>query len=104
MDTTGQVIRRLRREKGLTQPELARMLGAGAEELLRGDLQENPPQGGNMNRIKGYLCPHCGAMSVSVPERKHSCCSGNIPNGRPGRSSRCGATGGCWRCAAGTAV
>ena len=29
-------------------PELARLLGAEAEELLRGDLRKNPPPGGNM--------------------------------------------------------
>lgn len=103
MDTTGEIIRRLRREKGLTQlalanllhlsdrtvskwecgrglpdpgllPELARLLGAGAEELLRGDLRENPPQGGNMKNLKCYFCPHCGAVGFSVPEMKHSCC------------------------------
>lgn len=84
MDTTGEIIRRLRREKGLTQlalanllhlsdrtvskwecgrglpdpgllPELARLLGAGAEELLRGDLRENPPQGGNMKNSQALF-------------------------------------------------
>ena len=54
--------------------ELARLLGVGAEELLQGDLRENPSQGGNMKNLKCYFCPHCGALGFSVPEMKHSCC------------------------------
>ena len=120
MDTTGEIIRRLRREKGLTQlalanllhlsdrtvskwecgrglpdpgllPELARLLGAGAEELLRGDLRENPPPGGNMKNSQAlFLSPlRRGGLLRSGNEafllRPHSrtrCASG------PGRGPR----------------
>lgn len=36
-------------------PELARLLGAEAEELLRGDLRKNPPPGGNMKNSQALF-------------------------------------------------
>ena len=36
-------------------PELARLLGAEAEELLRGDLRKNPPPGGNMKNAQALF-------------------------------------------------
>ena len=36
-------------------PELARLLGAEAEELLRGNLRKNPPPGGNMKNSQALF-------------------------------------------------
>ena len=60
-------------------PELARLLGAGAEELLRGDLRENPPQGGNMKNLKCYFCPHCGAAYFRYISTSTACTIFVIP-------------------------
>lgn len=60
-------------------PELARLLGAEAEELLRGDLRKNPPPGGNMKILKRYFCPHCGAAYFRYISTSTACTIFVIP-------------------------
>lgn len=99
----GGLILRLRREKGLTQRELAERLhvtgkavskwerGAGcpdvsllarlAEELdvdlaalLSGRLPPGEESGGNMKKARYYVCPACGGVAVSTGEAELTCC------------------------------
>ena len=85
----GSLIFQLRKEKNLTQKQLGEKLGlsdktiskwerglgcpdisllrdiskifnVNIEKILLGDLQENDINGGNMKRIKFYVCPNCG--------------------------------------------
>lgn len=101
-EKTGQLIRRLRIERGLTQlelanqlmitdktvskwerglglpdvsllPGLAQALGVRLEQLLEGDMNENDRQGGNMKRTKFYVCPHCGNVLTASAETQISC-------------------------------
>ena len=55
-------------------PELARVLGVSAESLLTGSITANPPDGGNMKRIKFYQCPDCGNILTATGKAELSCC------------------------------
>lgn len=99
----GALLKKLRLEKGMTQrqlaeilsvsdkavskwergagmpdiatlPHIARALGADLQGILEGKdcvLQEN---GGNMNRIRFYVCPTCGNVMVMTGSAEVSCC------------------------------
>ena len=93
---TGALIRSLRLERGMTQrglaermnisdktvskwerglgcpdvsllPELSRILGVGLEHLLSGALEENDLVGGNMKKLRCYVCPGCGIVYGDPP-------------------------------------
>ena len=100
---TGQLIYQLRKEKGLTQQQLADLLmlspktiskwetGAGSpdisllapladvlgvsgEQLLQGQLNLSELDGGNMKRIKFYYCTECGNVLTGTGEADVVCC------------------------------
>lgn len=100
---TGELIRRLRTEKGLTQREiaermnisdktvskwergcggpdisllsdLASVLEVGAEALLSGSLETNTHTGGNMKRTQFYFCPECRSIITSTGKAEAVCC------------------------------
>ncbi len=100
---TGKLIRRLRLSAGLTQRELAArlfisdravskwerglglpdvsLLGALSKELgvdlsglISGELEENDANGGNMKKIKFYVCKKCGNVIAALGEASVSCC------------------------------
>lgn len=99
----GRLILGLRKEKGMTQRQLAdamnisdkaiskweRGLGCPDVSLLRGlsdalsvdiakmllgDLTPNNADGGNMKKLKFYVCPGCGNIITSTGEAEISCC------------------------------
>lgn len=99
----GSLIYRLRKEKGMTQKQLAELLhisdktiskwerGAGCpdislltelsgflgvniEAILNGDLSLNDFVGGNMKKAKYYVCPDCGNVVFSTGDAGISCC------------------------------
>ena len=99
----GALIRRLRRERGLTQRQLADGLGLSPKTiskwerafgcpdvsllpglsaylqvdmaaLLAGELAENELTGGNMNQTRFFVCPICGSLSFSTGQATVSCC------------------------------
>lgn len=99
----GGLILSLRKEKGLTQRQLAESLnvsdkavskwerGAGCpdvsllpkiagifnvdlESILAGTLSENGVEGGNMKKLKFYVCPKCGNLLTGISEASISCC------------------------------
>ena len=103
MQHVAQLIRRRRQELGLTQaalaerihvsakavskweraaglpdaaivPALSRALDLSADSLLRGRVENNPPDGGNMKRIKFYQCPDCGNILTATGRAELSCC------------------------------
>lgn len=100
---TGQLIRELRREKNMTQQQLAdrlnvsdkavskwecgqglpdvsllkdlsQILGVNAEKILAGDLPSSEVMGGNMRNIKFYICPECGNVTFATKDEDVSCC------------------------------
>ena len=99
----GKLIFELRREKNMTQkeiadkmnisdktiskwergigcpdvsllPELSDILGVNIEKILAGYLNANDTDGGNMKRIKFYICPFCGNTITSTGSGDFSCC------------------------------
>ena len=99
----GQLISQLRREKDMTQKDLAdrlgisnktvskwenglgcpdlslweelsAVLGADVRKLLRGELTPNRPDAGRMDRVKFYVCPVCGNVLTSTGGAELSCC------------------------------
>ena len=100
---TGSLIYGLRKEKGLTQRQLAeqlhvsdkaiskwergqgcpdisllgelsKILGVNIEKLLLGELEANGTDGGNMKRVLFYTCPDCGNTITSTGPAELSCC------------------------------
>ena len=99
----GALILRLRRERGMTQRQLARLLsvtdkavskwerGLGCPDvsllpglsaalgveltaLLAGELSDGADAGGKMKNAKYYVCPVCGGITVTTGEAELSCC------------------------------
>ena len=102
-EKTGALLRRLRLEKQMTQRQLAQLLclseqavskwerGVGmpdvsflprlaeifsvsTEKLLSGSLETNEPEGGNMKRLKFYVCPDCGNVMTAASAAELTCC------------------------------
>lgn len=100
---TGKIIFELRREKGMTQKQLAdainisdktvskwerglgcpdvsllgelsEVLEVNVEKLLGGCLDKNDTDGGNMKKLKFYVCPECGNIMTSTGKSEISCC------------------------------
>jgi len=99
----GKLIFGLRKEKGMTQKQLAdamnisdkaiskwerglgcpdvsllrklsEVLNVDIEKILLGDLEPNNADGGNMKKVKFYMCPNCGNTLTSTGESDVSCC------------------------------
>ena len=100
---TGELLCRLRKEKGMTQKQAAEKLqvsdrtvskwergmglpdvslwkaisalyGVEIEKVLDGNLQEKGVDTGNMKRMKFYRCGHCGNVFWSTGGGEISCC------------------------------
>ena len=103
MKKTGELLGRLRKEKGMTQKQAAERLqvsdrtiskwergmglpdvslwkgisalyGVEIEKILDGELQEKGRETGNMKRMKFYCCEHCGNIFWSMGGGEISCC------------------------------
>jgi DNA-binding XRE family transcriptional regulator len=67
-------------ERGLGCPDvsllngLSQVLGVNIEKILDGDLTPNDKAGGNMKKVKFYICPSCGNVLFSTGEADISCC------------------------------
>ncbi len=99
----GNIILSLRKEKGWTQKALADamnisdrtiskwergigcpdvsllhdlsdLLGVNIDKILSGDLEPNETDGGNMKKVKFYVCPVCGNAMFSTGDADISCC------------------------------
>lgn len=55
-------------------PDLSDVLGVNIEQLLLGDMEFNSADGGNMRRIKFYTCSDCGNTITSTGPADISCC------------------------------
>lgn len=101
--TTGQLLTQLRKERDLTQRQVAEALhispqavskwerdlgcpdvsllsalseifGVSMERLLSGDLAPNAQEVGNMKRAKFYMCPVCGNIVTASGGGEFHCC------------------------------
>jgi DNA-binding XRE family transcriptional regulator/desulfoferrodoxin (superoxide reductase-like protein) len=100
----GQLILKLRKEKNMTQkqiadamnisdkaiskwergkgcpdisllPELAQILEVSVDGILSGQTDLNELVGGNMNKVKFYVCPKCNNLMTSTGDATILCCS-----------------------------
>ena len=53
---------------------LAERFGVSVERLLAGDLEPNELDGGNMKRLKFYVCPDCGNILTATGGGEVHCC------------------------------
>ncbi len=103
LSKTGKLISELRREKGLTQREVAENLGICAKtvskwetghgfpdvslisklsrifqvdisKLLDGEMPQIKQEAGNVKRTKFYVCQKCGNLLTSVGDAEIVCC------------------------------
>ena len=74
---------------------LARELGVDPGCLLAGELGRSPREGGNMKRIKFYVCPVCGEVVYSTGNASVSCCGAGAgaAGSSAGRGGACPAAG-----------
>lgn len=99
----GQLIYNLRKEKAMTQkeladlmnisdktiskwerglgcpdvsllPEVSQILGVNIEEILSGKIELNETIGGNMKNLKFYVCPQCNNLMTATGDANISCC------------------------------
>ena len=99
----GNLIRKLRKEHGMTQLQLAEKLhisdrtvskwerGLGSpdvslitalsqifevdlQNLLTGELQQNKTTGGNIRKMKFFVCPDCGNLVAAIADTSVTCC------------------------------
>lgn len=102
-DKMGKLILRLRKEKGMTQmqladamhisdktiskwerslgcpdisllPKLSEILSVDIEKILLGNLKRNDKDPGNIRKIKFYMCPNCENILTATGEAEVSCC------------------------------
>lgn len=55
-------------------PELSQILGVSIEQILSGEINLNDLVGGNMNKLKFYVCPQCGNLITATGNATISCC------------------------------
>jgi transcriptional regulator with XRE-family HTH domain len=67
-------------ERGLGCPDvsllsdLSKIFGVNLEGLLSGELNANDSAGGNMKKLKFYVCPSCGNLLTATQDAAVSCC------------------------------
>ena len=54
--------------------DLSCVLGVDMEKLLSGQLDANEERGGNMKKLNFYVCPECGNVITAMTEAGISCC------------------------------
>lgn len=59
-------------------PELAQILGVSVDGILSGEINLNELVGGNMNKLKFYVCPQCNNLMTATGDATISCCSKKI--------------------------
>ena len=112
----GQLIYRLRKEKHLTQlqlanqmnisdkaiskwerglgcpdvsllPDLSKIFNVDLEKLLSGELDINEVLGGDMKKMNFYICPTCGNMITSMTDTTISCCGKKLKAIQPQKAN-----------------
>lgn len=59
-------------------PELAQILGVSVDGILSGEINLNEFIGGNMNKLKFYVCPQCNNLITATGEASISCCGKKV--------------------------
>ena len=112
----GKLIAKLRKEKNLTQkniadalgiqnkavskwecglgcpdislwPELSAILDVDMVQLMEGEITPNKPDSGNIDKVSFYVCPTCGNILVSTGSASIFCCGRKLERIPPMDSS-----------------
>ncbi|HCX61675.1 MAG TPA: XRE family transcriptional regulator [Clostridiales bacterium] len=112
----GRLIAKLRKEKNLTQkniadalgiqnktvskwecgsgcpdlslwPELSAILGVDMKQMMEGEITPNKPDSGNIEKVRFYVCPSCGNILVSTGSASIFCCGRKLEYLLPGDTS-----------------
>lgn len=54
--------------------ELAQILDTSVDSILSGEINTNESVGGNMNKLKFYVCPSCNNLMTATGDATISCC------------------------------
>ena len=54
--------------------ELSRIFEVDLQDLLSGELKQNPLLANSMKQMKFYLCPDCGNLLTAMADSSVSCC------------------------------
>ncbi|MGL4911852.1 MAG: helix-turn-helix domain-containing protein [Romboutsia sp.] len=54
--------------------ELAQILETSVDSILCGEINTNESVGGNMNKLKFYVCPSCNNLMTATGDASISCC------------------------------
>lgn len=68
-------------------PELSQILDVDLEKLLSGNLNDNKVSGGNMNKLCFYVCQNCGNIITALTDTNISCCGKKLKLLRPQKAS-----------------
>ncbi len=68
-------------------PKLSSFFGISLENFLSGELVTNDIVGGNMKKLKFYICPSCGNLLTSTSEAAISCCGKKLMESVPQKVS-----------------
>ena len=80
-------------ERGLGSPDLSLMpklseiLGVDLEKLLTGEMPPKKTVNGNMKRMLFYVCPDCGNMITAMADANISCCGKIMTAIKPQKSN-----------------
>lgn len=55
-------------------PELSKIFDVDLEKLLSGELEDNDVLGGNMKKMCFYICSNCGNMITAMTDTNITCC------------------------------
>ena len=112
----GKLIAKLRKEKNLTQkniadvlgiqnktvskwecglgcpdlslwPELSAILGVDMKQMMEGDIVPNKPDSGNIDKVRFYVCSSCGNILVSTGSASIFCCGRKLEYTLPSEAS-----------------
>lgn len=108
----GKLIAKLRKEKKLTQknvadalgiqnktvskwecglgcpdlslwPELSAILGVDMKQMMEGEITKKKPDIGNIDKVRFYVCPTCGNILVSTGSASIFCCGRKLERIQP---------------------
>lgn len=58
--------------------ELSEILNINVERVLSGEINLNEREGGNMNKLKFYVCEKCNNLITTTGDANISCCSNTL--------------------------
>lgn len=68
-------------------PDLSRILNVDLESLLSGELDTNEALGGNMKKLRFYICTVCGNVITAMTDTAVSCCGKKLKAIQPQKAN-----------------